>query len=365
MLGTDAERRFDRVGRDMPEFGHEGTLSDRMRTHAGEADHLYGHLMRAMADDWDAGGPVREICSGWKDAPQGAVVQLRLLGGLFRLVLTNRARDLVAYYPCLGGNAPPAEAWPHVRPVLADNVAELRRALDIAPQTNETGRSTALIVGLFDVVRRTGVSRVRLLEPGASAGLNLLVDKFRFVNPTWVYGPDDSALQLVDGVVGRVVPAPFAIVERRGCDLAPVDAATAEGQLTLRSFVWPFHVGRHERLTQALEIARLDPLVVDRAGAGEWLEDQLSSAVADDVLTVIWQSITQQYWPPQEIVRVDEAVARAALSQRLARVAMEFGNGTAELTTDVAAAGGSGLEGPVRLGEVGDHGEPVTLVGTT
>lgn len=184
------------------------------------------------------------------------------------------------------------------------------------------------------------------------------------MNPTWVYGPDDSALQLVDGVVGRVVPAPFAIVERRGCDLAPVDAATAEGQLTLRSFVWPFHVGRHERLTQALEIARLDPLVVDRAGAGEWLEDQLSSAVADDVLTVIWQSITQQYWPPQEIVRVDEAVARAALSQRLARVAMEFGNGTAELTTDVAADG-SGLEGPVRLGDVGDHGEPVTLVETT
>lgn len=346
----------------MADFDTAGTLSDRMRTHAGDADHLYGHLIRAMADDWDAGGPVREICSGWEDAPQGAVVQLRLLGGLFRLVLTDQAPDLVAFYPCLGGNEPPAEAWPHVRPVLAHHVAELHRALDVTPQTNETGRSTALLMGLFDVVRRSGLSKVRLLEPGASAGLNLLVDQFRFVNPTWVYGPDDSALQLVDGVVGPVNPAPFEIVERRGCDLAPVDAATADGQLTLRSFVWPFHVKRHERLTQALDIARRNRLVVDLAGAGEWLEDQLSCPVDDDVLTVIWQSITQQYWPPEETARVDEAVARAARSQRLARVAMEYsGRGTAALTIDVAAGGGSGLEGPVRLGDVGDHGEPVTL----
>lgn len=346
----------------MADFDTGLTLADRMRRHAGDEHHLYGHLMRAMADDWDAGGPVSEICRGWEDATPGAVVQLRLLGGLFRLVLTDRAPDLVAFYPCLGGNAPPAEAWPHVRPVLAEHVAELHRALDVAPQTNETGRSTALLVGLFDVVRRSGLSKVRLLEPGASAGLNLLVDKFKFISPTWVHGPKDSALRLVDAVVGPVVPAPFTIVERRGCDLAPVDPATARGQLTLRSFVWPFHVERHERLTRALDIARRNPVVVDRAAAGEWLEHQLSTPGYDGVLTVVWQSITQQYWPPEETTRVDEAVARAAQSQRLARVTMEYSErSAAALTVDLAAADGSGLEGLVRLGDVGDHGTPVTL----
>ncbi len=333
-----------------------------MRKHGRDSEHLYGHLMRAMADDWEAGGPVRDICRGWEDAPQGAVVQLRLLGGLFRLVLTDRAPELVPFYPCLGGNEAPAEAWPHVRRVLGGHVPELRRALDVAPQTNETGRSTALLVGLFDVVRRCGLTKVRLLEPGASAGLNLLVDHFRFESPTWVFGPDESALRLVDAVVGPVIAMPFEIVERRGCDLAPVDATTPEGQLTLRSFVWPFHVERHERLTQALDIARQHPVTVDRAGAGEWLEEQLSAPAPDDVVTVVWQSITQQYWPSDETARVDAAMARAAKSQRVARVAMEFHErATAELTVDLAAADGSGLEGPVRLGEVGDHGPPVTL----
>lgn len=155
-----------------------------------------------------------------------------------------------------------------MRRVLGGHVPELRRALDVAPQTNETGRSTALLVGLFDVVRRCGLTKVRLLEPGASAGLNLLVDQFRFESPTWVFGPDESALRLVDAVVGPVTAMPFEIIERRGCDLAPVDGTTPEGQLTLRSFVWPFHVERHERLTQALDIARRHPVTVDRAGAG-------------------------------------------------------------------------------------------------
>jgi hypothetical protein len=97
---------------------------------------------------------VRAICRGWEDAPAGAVIQLRLLARLFRIVLTGRAPELVPYYPCLGGTAPPAEAWPVVRPVLAGHVDELREALEVAPQTNEVGRSTALLVGLPSPPRR-------------------------------------------------------------------------------------------------------------------------------------------------------------------------------------------------------------------
>lgn len=331
-----------------------------MRAHAGHHRHLYGELMRAMADDWEADGPVRRICAGWEDAPQGAVVQLRLLAGLFRIVLTDRAPELVPFYPCLGGTASPDTAWPVVRGVLEAHVDELHEALQTAPQTNEVGRSTALLVGLFEAVRRSGRQRIRLLEPGASAGLNLLVDKFHFVERTWQFGPPDSALVLREGVVGDTQPQQFVIVHRRGCDLAPVDPLTPEGQLRLRSFIWPFHVERHQRLSAALSIAADHCVTVDEAPAGEWLEGELAKPTDGEALTVVWQSITRQYWPPEETERVRTAIHAARREHLVAHVAMEFPADDAPGAILTLSAVSS--DDPVTLARVGDHGRPVTLL---
>lgn len=123
-----------------------------------------------------------------------------------------------------------------LRPVLADHVAELRRALDLAPQTNEVGRSACLAVGLFDAVRRHGLRRVRLLEPGASAGLNLNVDRYRIIGPGWSWGPAESPL-ILDTEAQGVRPEAVTIIERRGCDLSPVDVSTHDGASYLTSFV--------------------------------------------------------------------------------------------------------------------------------
>jgi hypothetical protein len=147
------------------------TLADRFRAHARDAEHLYGYAIRSMAEDWEAGGPIRAVCRGYENAPRGAVIQLRLLAGVFRLVLTGRAPELVRFYPCLGGTAPPSQAWPVMRNVIAAHIDELHAALAVAPQTNEVGRSVALLAGLFDLVGASGVRRIRLLELGASAGL--------------------------------------------------------------------------------------------------------------------------------------------------------------------------------------------------
>jgi hypothetical protein len=347
------------------------TLADRFRRHAGEATHLYGYAMRAMADDWEAGGPVRTVCAGYEDAPTGSAIQLRLLAAVFRLVLTDRAPRLVRFYPCLGGDDPPDQAWPMMREVISGHQAEVHAALAIPPQTNEVGRSAALLAGLFDLVATSGIRRIRLLELGASAGLNLLVDRYGFSGPGWQFGPEDSPLQLDKAIEGPVGGPPvrtetFELVSRRGCDLSPVDASTPAGRLWLTSFVWPFHVHRHVTLAAALRVAAEYPVLVDRAGAATWLATQLDPAEeAPGVLPVIWNSITELYWPPAETHAVAQSIARYGADHRVARISMEYGTAGdttfPELTTSLWDPAEPASPRRRRLGTVHHHGIPVRL----
>jgi hypothetical protein len=300
------------------------TLADRFRRHAAALDDdapLYGVLLRGMADDWEARGAIRDICVGWEAAPPGAVVQLRLLAGLHRMVLTGRAPQLAPYYRSVRGTAAPNGAWTVARPVAGAHRAELRAALDLVPQTNEVGRAAALVVALFDAAHRTGLRRIRLLEVGASAGLNLLVDRFRVTGPGWQWGPADSPVVLDGFVTGPVQPGPVEIVERRGCDLEPIDPTSSEGRLRLRSFVWPDQVDRNERLAGALDIAARVPAVVDHASAASWLRERLAEQTTPDVLTVVWHSVVWQYLPGRE--RQEAEAAIAAAGRHVVHVAME------------------------------------------
>ena len=340
-------------------------------------DGLYRTLLLDMAEDWQAGGVVAEICRDWADAPSSAVVQLRLLAGVQRLVLSRAEPQLAMYYPNLAGATSPAGAWQDFEPALRRHVEELRAALEIAPQTNEPGRAVPLLVGLFDAVRRSGLPAVRLLELGASAGLNLLVDRYLIAGAGWSHGPASSPLRLVAAVDGPVTPAPFTVVERRGCDLAPVDASTVDGRLRLTSFVWPHDLHRHERLRAALEVAVSEPVAVDRASASSWLASMLKPPAPDGVLTVVWHSITRQYWPPAEVTATSRVLDAARSRMPIAHIAMESpvfrddrSEGEpeyrpAELTVRLSAPGGLADPEPVLLGTVADHGVPVRLAPLT
>ncbi|WP_370891598.1 DUF2332 domain-containing protein [Janibacter sp. GXQ6167] len=272
-------------------------LSEHFRRHFGPRDHLYGVLFQAMADDLDAGGIVASICRNHLDAPRSGAVQLRLLAGVFRVVLRGDAPQLERFYPALGGTADASECWPVMRDVLTEHEDELRRALDLPPQTNEPGRAACLAVGLFHAVRRSELRQIRLLEIGASGGLNLHVDRYRIIGPGWSWGDAQSPL-LLDTRAANARPETLQIVARRGCDLQPVDASSPDGARYLTSFVWPFDLDRHARLEAALRVAAIHPVRVDRASASQWLQRHLAEPMPPEVLTVVWQSITRQYWRP-------------------------------------------------------------------
>jgi hypothetical protein len=301
------------------------TLAERFRNHFGHTDHLYGALLAEMADDWEVGGVTREIFDGWQDAPARQFPQLRMLAGLFRIVLRGEAPQLEGFYPALGGDLDHHDAWAVVRPVLGAHVDELQESLREAPQTNEPARTVALLVGLAEAVRRTGLRRVRLLEPGASAGLGLLVDQYRFVGDGWAAGPVDSRLVVERCAAAGFAPEAVDVVDRRGCDVAPVDAASDEGAAYLTSFVWPWQLDRHARLAAALQVAREHPVAVDRAPASTWVAERLADVVDDDVLTVVWHSVTRLYWPTEETAAMTAAVEEARARIPLVHVAMEHG----------------------------------------
>jgi hypothetical protein len=340
-------------------------LGAQMRAHAefcaSTGAPLYAVLMRGLADDLDSGGPTAEVLDGRLDAPPGDVVQLRLLGGLHRIVLRRQAPLLATYYRSVGGEAAPDGAWAVARDVVAAHVDELRSALDVPPQTNEPGRAAALAAGLLVTALVKGRSDVRLLEVGASAGLNLLVDRFR-VTPAGAdgagrgWGPVGSPVDLSGTVHGTWPSGAVRVVERRGCDLAPLDPVSPDGRLRLTSFVWPDHVDRHRRLAGALALAAAHPVPVDRADAVTWLRQRLAEPAPDGVLTVVWHSIFLQYLDDADRAALWGAVDDASVRMPLAHLALEAPRapylGSPVLTLD-----------GFPIGSAPAHGVPVTLAG--
>jgi hypothetical protein len=276
---------------------------------------LYVELMRGAADDADAGGIVAAIFAGDRVTPQSAP-ELRLLAALHQLVLGGGAPELAPYFPSAGGTAPPAGAWAVARRVLAEHAAFVRERAGDAVQTNEPGRCAALYGGLLWLSERHRLP-VRLLEIGASAGLNLNAHRFRYVVGGEPLGDPSSPLELSEPWIGTPVPDPVAaagrlvVAERAGCDRAPIDPASADGLLVLQSYIWPDEPERLARVAQATAVAARDPVAIERRGAAAWLAWALTDVRAD-MLTVVWQSVVNQYLDEAERAAIRSAFASAA-----------------------------------------------------
>jgi hypothetical protein len=270
--------------------------------------------MRGAADDIASGGQLAELLDG-VPLPAGQAPGLRVLAAFHRLVLDGRAQELAPYYPTVGGTRPASDAWQGAAKTLGSNTEELRIALRRGVQTNEPGRSAVLFGVLLWVVERL-CATVHLFEIGASAGLNLLAPDFGYRVGDLVLGDRASALVFEDPWISSPVKdlaraaERLEVVQRRGCDLAPIDATSAEGRLTLLSYIWPDEPGRVARMREALAVAALHRPVVDTEAADSWLERILDRAGRRGV-TVVWQSVVAQYLDPETLSRIDEALERS------------------------------------------------------
>lgn len=283
-------------------------------------------VVALLADDLAAQGVTARLLGGWPGDPRADALPLRLAGALHGLVLGGVAPELAACYP------------PHaaddvdrlrlaVLDALATHDATVRRFLTSPPQTNEVGRSAVLVGGFHRVARRTGLP-LRLLEIGASAGLNLIWDRFRFRLGTTAWGPEDSPVALAPEWRGNPPPlaADLRVAERAACDRAPIDLDDAAARLRLRAYVWADQGERLARLDAAVALARAARVRVERADAAEWVPARLD-APAEGRATVLFHSIMWQYLPADAQARITTAVegagARSTATAPLAWLRLE------------------------------------------
>jgi hypothetical protein len=323
---------------------------------------FYGTLLERLAEDAEANGVTARVLAGREAEPLDSILTLRLLGGVHRRVLAGLEPGLAAHYPSAGGDGDAEAAVTPLLAVLEAHTEELRAGLARPPQTNEVGRAAPLVGALWHLQSIRAVP-VRLYEIGASAGLNLLADRFRLELDGRATGPPDSPVVFRDawrGAVPHIGPQ-LEVVERVGCDQAPIDPASDEGALTLMSYVWPDQTLRLERLRGALAIARDIPVQVEAKSAGEFLG---ALSPAEGAWTVVWHSVMWMYLADAEreavLAHLERAGTAAGDRAPLAHVAFEAPPFTAD--------SGIGFEVRVRtwpggdeqvLGHAPAHGLPV------
>jgi hypothetical protein len=347
-------------------------LALQFQREAAATSPLYKQILAAVLDDVASGGPCAAVLAQVDPGlePVSDAVTLRFLGGVHRIVLEGRAPDLAAHYPSAGGRFDPkdvscdlAEAF---LATVAANRDELVAALSRSVQTNEVGRSAVLLLGYLAISRATGLP-LRVFEVGASAGLNLRWDRYRYEGGAGgsAWGDPASRLRFTNRYVDPLpdLGVEATVLERGGCDAQPIDPATEDGRLTLRSFVWPDQPERFAALDAALAIAEQVPAVVDQADAGQWVDARLADPHKGSA-TVIAHSVVWQYLPVSSRRRVlaalEAAGARATTGAPVAWLRMEPGEHAAQ-GADVRLTLWPHGEDRL-LAQAGYHGQPITMV---
>jgi hypothetical protein len=290
--------------------------------------------------------------------PPGSVPQLRLMAALHHLVLSGDAPALAAFYPSVGGNRSVEGVWPVAVAAIEKHFDELRMRVRRTVQTNEPGRSAVLFAGLLwltDHHRRP----IRLLEVGASAGLNLVADRYSYVVGGRELGDPGSPLRFVDPwappppIDLETAAAALRITARAGCDIAPLDPTQPDDQLTLLSYIWPDEPHRIERMRAALSVAAREPIPVAARRGSEWLPEMLGNG-REGELTVVWHSVMRQYVEPEEWAAIESALDKRPGVVRLSMEPSRDQEAPMQLTVHDPAGAPE-----VRLAACGDHGLPI------
>ncbi len=275
----------------------------------------------ALADALTRDGATGRRTLDWSGEPIPDALPLRLVGGLHALARTGGDPGLTALFAGQG------DAVAILRRVLVDHDAALLPWLDGPPQTNEPMRSGVLMTGLLAVAAAHGPA-VELLEIGSSAGLNLLIDRYRFDLGGVTVGPEDAAVTIRPDWRGPPPPAvPVDIRSVRGVDIQPLDATDPAVATRLAGYIWADQPERQARLAAAIDMQRARPVDLVQGDAVDWLRARLAEPQPAGVTRVLLHSVVWQYLGDARRAAItamlQDAATRATPIRPLAWVRME------------------------------------------
>lgn len=160
-------------------------------------------------------------------------------------------------------------------------------------QTNEPARCASLLMALSRIP-----GPIALLELGASAGLCLIPDRYRYRfhsgSDVHELGPRNEAQEvtLECSLTGAPPPSSLPdIVWRAGIDRSLVDLKDVEELLWLESLVWPEHDERRARLRDALHVLAENPPRVVQGDLLEHVTDLAAEAPSDATLVIMHSAV--------------------------------------------------------------------------
>lgn len=317
-------------------------------------------VVAALRDLLERGEPgqLLDALRNWPGAPLADALPLRLAGGIHALHLKGVEPALAAIYEDRAG----VDDAAIVAAAIRAHEAELLPWLDGPPQTNEAGRSSNFIAALLWLASKGLPRRFQCLEIGSSAGINLMIDRYRYDLAGVQVGPEPGAMGFKPEWQGNPPPAQqIEIVSTKGCDVAPVDLTDPDQALRLKAYIWPEHTVRFERMAAAIAEAGKSPPDLVQMNAADFIEAELARPQVAGTTRVLMHSIVWQYVPEDQQARVTQAMeaagAMATPERPLAWIALEA-NRVLHLHELVVRYWPGGSE-PVMLARAHPHGASI------
>ncbi|MDD9383106.1 DUF2332 domain-containing protein [Streptomyces sp. ZAF1911] len=203
-------------------------------------------------------------------------------------------------------------------------------------QTNEVGRCAVLLPAFAALQQQLDDGRpIRVVDVGASAGLNLLWDHY-----TYDYGGHRLSLPASDPdtvlsceIKGATPPLSLDVtrfVRPVGIEPSPVDVSDPEATEWLVSLTWPEQTARMRTLNSALALAARTPPTILAGRAEDHLADVVAETPADQHLVFVFSwSIYQIFGSPGGRERLVDTLAELSAHRPLHEISIgHFGHDT-------------------------------------